>query len=134
MLAISLSSLSFIYFISFFFSKDDEGAKILFIIIFGFILIIALFWLILEDAIKQYLSSITTLYYPHLFDFIQVTSMGLYFIRIIMNNTVYKVINDFIKNDKGFSSFITNKIIKAMTYGFSWPLDYIYTSYIVYKL
>ena len=130
MLAISLSSLSFIYFISFFCSKDDEGAKILFLVVFGFIIIIALLGLLLQDILLDYLSSITSLYYPHLFDFTPVTSMGLSFIRIILSNTVYKVIDDFMKSDKTISSMITQDMIDTITYGFGRPLEYLYTSYI----
>ena len=130
MLAISLSSLSFIYFISFFCSKDDEGAKILFLVVFGFIIIIALLGLILQDVILEYLSSITTLYYPHLFDFTPVTSMGLSFIRIIMSNAVYKIVDDLRKSDNGISALITDDMIQNMTYGFGRPLQYLYTSYI----
>ena len=36
MLVVNISTLSFIYFITFFCSKDDDGAKILFIFVFGF--------------------------------------------------------------------------------------------------
>ena len=130
MLAISLSSLSFIYFISFFCSKDDEGAKILFLVVFGFIIIISLLALIFQDLLTDYIRSITTLYYPHLFDFTPVTSMGLSFIRIILSNTVYKVIDDFMKSDKTISSMITQDMIDTITYGFGRPLEYLYTSYI----
>ena len=40
MLLINISALSFIYFITFFCSKDDEGAKFLFIFVFGVLIII----------------------------------------------------------------------------------------------
>ena len=85
MLAISFSSLSFIYFISFFCKKDDDGAKILFLIVFGFLIIVGFLAIALGDSIFKYISSFTDTYKPNIFDLTPVTSMGLSFIRIIVS-------------------------------------------------
>ena len=81
MLMINISSLSFIYFITFFCSKDDEGAKILFLFVFGFLIIVALLALILKEKILKFINfedPIITL-----FDFTPVTSMAYSFVRLI---------------------------------------------------
>ena len=123
MLLISLSSLSFIYFISFFCSKDDEGAKILFLVVFGFLIIVALIGLVLGDKINEYINSFEKVYVPNIFDLTPVTSMGLSFIRIIISYTLFSAI-DQIKNTLGFEIQLDNYV------GFSRPQYYLYTSYI----
>ena len=59
LLSISLSSLSFIYFLTFFCNKDDEGAKILFIFIFGFLLILSFLSILFKNSLLKYSSSYT---------------------------------------------------------------------------
>ena len=113
MLAISFSSLSFIYFISFFCKKDDDGAKILFLIVFGFLIIVGFLAIALGDSIFKYISSFTDTYKPNIFDLTPVTSMGLSFIRIIVSYALNKV-DDI---DQSNSSFGT-------------PKEYLFTSYI----
>ena len=113
MLAISISSLSFIYFISFFCKKDDDGAKILFLIVFGFLIIVGFLAIVLGDTIFKYVSSFTDTYTPNVFDLTPVTSMGLSFIRIIISYALNKIDDD----DKSDSDFGT-------------PKEYLYTSYI----
>ena len=85
MIAISISSLSFIYFVSFFCKKEDEGAKILFVFVFGFIVLIAALAIIFRDKILKYSSSFTEIYKLNLMDLTPVTSMGLSFLRIIIS-------------------------------------------------
>ena len=123
MLLISLSSLSFIYFISFFCSKDDEGAKILFLVVFGFLIIVALIGLALGDKVTEYIYSYTKVYVPNIFDLTPVTSMGLSFIRIIISYTLFSAF-DQINNTLGLEMQIDDYA------GFARPQYYLYTSYI----
>ena len=135
MLAISLSSLSFIYFISFFCSKDDEGAKILFIVVFGFLIIISLLGLVLSDILPSMLQSFIKLYYPHLFDFNPVTSMGLSFIRIILSYNVYDTLDKLLATFGALDHIAEFKeLINKFSYGFGRPKDYLITSYIAQLL
>ena len=113
MLSISISSLSFIYFISFFCSKDDDGAKILFLIVFGFLIVVIVLAIGLGDSIFKYISSFTKTYTPNIFDLTPVTSMGLSFIRIIISYSLNKIDDE----DQSDSDFGT-------------PKEYLYTSYI----
>ena len=98
MLAINFSSLSFIYFITFFAKKDDEGAKILFLIVFGFLIIVSLLIIVLRNSIGKYISSFTRVYTPNIFDFTPVTSMGLSFIRIIISYSLFNTLDKFLSN------------------------------------
>ena len=113
MLAISISSLSFIYFISFFCVKDDDGAKILFLIVFGFLIIVTFLALALGNTIFKYISSFTETYTPNIFDLTPITSMGLSFVRIIISYALNKI-DDQEKSDSDFDT----------------PKEYLYTSYI----
>ena len=126
MLAISLSSLSFIYFISFFCSKDDEGAKILFLVVFGFLVIVCLIALVMSDKIKEYITSFSKVYVPNLFDLTPVTSMGLSFIRLIMSYSIFKTIDKLTNNMPGFE--MENFM------GLERPNKYLFTSYIAQGL
>ena len=84
MIFINISALSFIYFITFFCSKDDEGAKVLFLFVFGFISIILILVIVFPNKTPDY---IINLYHPYkltIFDMTPVTSMILSFIRLIM--------------------------------------------------
>ena len=126
MLLISLSSLSFIYFITFFCSKDDEGAKVLFLIVFGFILIVSLIALVWGDKLKVHFRSFTKLYVPNIFDLTPMTSMGLSFFRIIISYSLYNVIEE-ISNETGIK--IESNIIELGR-----PSQFLYTSYIAQGL
>ena len=128
MLAINLSSLSFIYFISFFCSKDDEGAKILFLVVFGFLVIVCLLGLVMGEKVKKYISSFTKLYVPNLFDLTPVTSMGLSFTRLIMSYSVFSSLDKLTSNLIGSGYEIKSFI------GLERPKKYLYTSYIAQGL
>ena len=80
MLIINISSLSFIYFISFFCSKDDAGSKALFIFVFGFLIIVVLICIAFPDDIKD-IFDLQEPYTPTIFDVTPVTSMAYSFIR-----------------------------------------------------
>ena len=123
MLAINLTSLSFIYFISFFCSKDDSGAKILFLIVFGFLIIVSLLIIVLRNSLGKYISSFTRVYTPNIFDFTPITSMGLSFIRIIISYSLFNTLDKFLSN---IGITYTNDQIS----GFYRPEKYLYTSYI----
>ena len=85
MLAINFSSLSFIYFITFFAKKDDEGAKILFLIVFGFLVIVTILLIFFGDTLFKYISSFSKAYVPNIFDLTPISSMALSFFRIIIS-------------------------------------------------
>ncbi len=115
MLLINISSLSFIYFITFFCSKDDEGAKILFLFVFGFLIIVALLALILKEKILKFINfedPIITL-----FDFTPVTSMAYSFVRLIFS---YSFIIEFEK-------IIGHRVDTAG--GFKRPEEYLLINY-----
>ena len=119
MLVINLSTLSFIYFISFFCSKDDEGAKILFLFVVGFIIIVVLLIIAFPDDVSDNILKFTQAYKQTYFDMTPVTSMVLSFIRLIISFTFYSEIDKIMpgnnQNDIG---------------GFKRPEIYLLTSYI----
>ena len=127
MLAISLSSLSFIYFISFFCKKEDEGAKILFIFVFGFLIAITALCIVYSDKLLKYSSSFTELYKLNFMDFTPVTSMGLSFIRIIISFTFWDLADKVANLIKGV--FKINLQLNEI-HGFYRPKYYLYTSFI----
>ena len=127
MLAISLSSLSFIYFISFFCTKEDEGAKILFIFVFGFLIIITALSIIYNEKLLKYSSSFTELYKLNLLDMTPVTSMGLSFLRIIISFTFWDVADKATNYIKGW---IDINLDLNEIHGFYRPKFYLYTSFI----
>ena len=119
MLIINISSLSFIYFISFFCSKDDAGSKALFIFVFGFLIIVVLICIAFPDDIKD-IFDLQEPYTPTIFDVTPVTSMAYSFIRLILS---YTFINEIEKNFDGEFN-----VEESM--GFKRPEKYLYTSYI----
>ena len=123
LIAISISSLSFIYFISFFCSKDDEGSKVLFFVVFGFLLILSILCLTFRQSLLKYSSSFNELYKLNFFDFTPITSMALSFTRIIISYSLFNSI-DKISNSIGFN-IQSDKIM-----GFYRPEKYLYTNYI----
>ena len=118
MLVINISSLSFIYFITFFCSKDDEGAKILFIFVFGFLIIAVLIFIAFPDDVEK-LIDLEKPYVPTIFDITPVTSMALSFVRLILSYTF------FVELDKTLGGGIIDE-----SFGFKRPAKYLYTSYI----
>ena len=119
MLIINISSLSFIYFISFFCSKDDSGSKALFIFVFGFVIIMVLIIIAFPDDLDK-IFNLTKPYTPTIFDITPVTSMVFSFIRLILS---YTFIHEIEKNFNGdYSAQESN--------GFKRPENYLYTSYI----
>ena len=94
MLAINLSALSFIYFISFFCSNDDAGAKVLFFITFGTIIVFGLIFIVSDgDVFSDYMDTFMDPYIPRIFDITPVTSMIVSFIRIIISFNYYESID-----------------------------------------
>ena len=125
MIVISLSSLSFIYFISFFCKKEDEGAKILFIFVFGFLTAITALSIMYRDKLLQYSASFTEIYKLTFLDLTPVTSMGLSFLRIIISYTFWDIAdkaNSFIKG-----IFNINIELEDI-HGFYRPKYYLYTN------
>ena len=117
MIAINLSSLSFIYFISFFAKKDDEGSKILFLIVFGFLIVVSILLFFLGSTVLKYFSSFTKAYIPNIFDLTPISSMGLSFFRIIFSY-----------------SFKDLKMMPNMNTDLKTPSVYLVTSYIAQLL
>ena len=119
MLGVSISSLAFIYFISFFCSKDDDGAKILFLVVFGFFIIMGVLVFFYGDKILDKVSSFTKTYTPNIMDFTPVTSMGLSFFRIIFSYVLYEI-NAYNPDEmgEGGGEALLGK-----------PIDYLFTSY-----
>ena len=113
MLIINISSLSFIYFISFFCSKDDSGSKALFIFVFGFVIIMVLIIIAFPDDLDK-IFNLTKPYTPTIFDITPVTSMVFSFIRLILS---YTFIHEIEKNFDGDYS-------AQESYGFKRPEKY----------
>ena len=126
MIAISISSLSFIYFVSFFCKKEDEGAKILFVFVFGFIVLIAALAIIFRDKILKYSSSFIEIYKLNLMDLTPVTSMGLSFLRIIISYKFWDAAD--IATNKIKDIFAVNLDLNEIN-GFYRPKVYLYTSF-----
>ena len=55
-LVVSLSTLSFIYFISFFCEKEDEGAKVLFVFVFGFLISMSGLVIVYQSKLLKYVA------------------------------------------------------------------------------
>ena len=127
MLSISLSSLSFIYFISFFCNKEDEGAKVLFIFVFGFLIIITALSILYPEKLYKYSSSFTELYKLNVMDLTPVTSMGLSFVRLIISFTFWDGADKAISFFKGIFSIDLNL---QQIHGFYRPKYYLITNYI----
>ena len=123
MLIVNISSLSFIYFITFFCSKDDSGSKALFIFVFGFIIIMVLICIAFPDDLDK-IFNLTKPYVPNIFDITPVTSMVFSFIRLILS---YTFIHEIEKNFGGGFSV-------QESFGFKRPEKYLYTSYIAQLL
>ena len=100
MLIINLSSLSFIYFISFFCSKDDEGAKILFLFVIGFIIVVILYFVVWRPDSEDIFPLLFDAYKPTIFDFTPVTSMVLSFIRLMASFTLFEEFDKFNEGEK----------------------------------
>ena len=90
MLVINLSSLIFIYFISFFGSRADSGVKFLFILLLSFIIGLIVFFILLifssvfnKKVIQYVLNSFGSSYNFTIFDLTPVTSMLLSFGRLL---------------------------------------------------
>ena len=123
---ISLSSLSFIYFISFFCKKDDDGAKILFVFVFGFLIIVSGLLVVFQDEVFKYSSGFKQIYKLHIFDLTPITSMALSFTRIIMSNSFWEAA------DK--TMYLLNDVFDVdleweQINGFYRPKYYLYTSF-----
>ena len=119
LLVINISALSFIYFISFFCSKDDEGAKVLFLFVFSFILIIVLLMIAFPDDISSYILNFTDAYKPTFFDMTPITSMVLSLIRISLGYAIWE------EMDKNSPVKLSEDIIPIKR-----AETYLYTSYI----
>ena len=132
MLSICLSSLSFIYFISFFCPKDDDGAKILFLFVFGFLILIGVLALLIKD-LGNFRDILSKPYTPQIFDLTPITSMGLSFIRLIISYTFRKMIDEAFEG-MGFPTELKENLAKEASFGLSKPSVYLFTSYIVQGL
>ena len=126
-LTISLSSLSFIYFISFFCQKEDEGAKILFVFVFGFLITISGLVIVYQDRLLQYSSSFTQLYKLNIMDLTPVTSMGLSFLRIIISFSFWDAADKAIVS---INNLFDVELDLEQISGFYRPKYYLYTSFI----
>ena len=126
-LAISLSSLSFIYFISFFCAKEDEGAKILFVFVFGFLIVMSGLVIVYRTQILKYSSSFTELYKLNLMDLTPITSMGLSLSRIIISFSFWDSAD---KALVAFNNLFDVELEFEQISGFYRPIYYLYTSFI----
>ena len=133
MLSICLSSLSFIYFISFFCPKDDDGAKILFLFVFGFLIIIGVLALLIKD-LGNFSDILSKPYTPQIFDLTPITSMGLSFIRLIISYTFHKMFDEVFEGMDFQTTEQKEEMVKNMAFGLSKPKVYLLTSYIVQGL
>ena len=124
MLLINISALSFIYFITFFCSKDDEGAKFLFIFVFGVLIIIVLIAIAFPDDVAE-LFDLQKPYVPTILDITPVTSMAFSFIRLILS---YSFITEMEKILGDYGESIQE------SFGFKRPEKYLYSSYIAQLL
>ena len=124
MLLINISSLSFIYFITFFCSKDDEGAKILFIFVIAFLIIVALLAIVLPSDTLLDLIDFQKPYVPSILDITPITSMVYSFVRLIISYSVIKAMED----------LFNGEIRIKENMGFKRPEIYLYTSYIAQGL
>ena len=68
LVAISFSALSFIYFVSFFCRREDEGAKVLFVFVFGFLITISGLIFVYRSKIMNYFGGFRKLYRIHILD------------------------------------------------------------------
>ena len=143
--AINLSSLVFIYFITFLCKKDNDGASILFIFIFGFLIIMALAAFLYMKFIKkdnkdnQVDDKLTEFlfrrYWPTFLDFTPITSMALSFIRLMISFNSYEMIY----KQKEEMSFLPkeqlDELLKEMmekvNEKIGYPWEYLLTNYIV---
>ena len=119
LLVINISALSFIYFISFFCSQDDEGAKVLFLFVFSFILVIVLLMIAFPDDISSYILNFTDAYKPTFFDMTPITSMVLSLIRISLGYAIWE------EMDKNSPFKLSEDIIPIKR-----AETYLYTSYL----
>ena len=133
MLAINLASLSFIYFISFFCNKEDEGAKILFLITFGAIIIFVVIYLMMGDKFYDYIDTYMEPYVPRLFDITPVTSMLASLPRLIISYNYYKFIDKIIDEFNVDDDIFITKFKRPSKYLFG---SYIFLSinFIIYTL
>ena len=125
LLIINISSLSFVYFITFFCSKDSDGAKVLFTFIFSFIVIIVAIGIVLSTTKTDIdFIDIYQVYIPNVFDITPITSMAFSFIRLIIS---YSIISEFKK-------IFGDRYVKEMDTQFKTPEEYLATSYIAQLL
>ena len=96
MLAVNFSSLSFIYFLSFFCSKDDEGAKILFLFVFSFIMVVVILNIVAPKNSSTFIFNLFDAYKPTFFDMTPITSMLLSFSRIIISYSIFSELDKMI--------------------------------------
>ena len=136
MLAINLSSLVFIYFITFLCSRDNDGALILFLFIFGFLIVLVLIAVIVMSKSKKdfnledFKDILFGKYKPSLFDFTPITSMGLSFTRIMFSFSLYDMIDKQLAELSFLPQEQLEKIKSKMTLNMPRPMIFIYTSYI----
>ena len=126
-LVISISSLSFIYFISFFCQKEEEGAKVLFIFVFGFLIVLSGLVIVYQSKLLKYSSSFTELYKLNIMDLTPVTSMGLSFLRIIISFSFWEAADKALNSLGGLLDVDLNF---NQISGFYRPKYYLYTSFI----
>ena len=96
MFAVNFSSLSFIYFLSFFCSKNDEGAKILFLFVFSFIMVVVILNIVAPKNSSTFIFNLFDAYKPTFFDMTPITSMLLSFSRIIISYSIFSELDKMI--------------------------------------
>ena len=96
LLVSSISSLSFIYFITFFCNKEEQGGIFLFLIIFGIILIIAGLLLLLAYVFKVKIdfSNFLNPSKVNPLDFVPITNMIYAFILMFISHLSYEFLDD----------------------------------------
>ena len=90
MLVVNIGVLSFIYFITFFSSKEGDGQKILFSFIFSYLILLIIIVSILASSENtENLISFLKPYIPTIFDITPFTSMIFSFIRMIISYSMF---------------------------------------------
>ena len=139
MLGINLSSLVFIYFITFLCSKDNDGALILFVFIFGFLIILALAAFLYirfkkdksdDQTGEGIMKFLLQKYWPTFLDFTPITSMGLSFIRLMLSFNTYDMIYKQFEDMPSMPKEVINEVLKETNEKIGYPSEYIFTNYI----
>ena len=137
MLSVSLSSLSFIYFISFFCSKDEGGAKILFLFVFSYIFLVVIILIFIsyvygKEELLNLIKNLAKTYNITILDLTPITSMNRSFVLIIIGYNLYSMIDSLIEKYSGlFPPEEIDELIEKISLGFKRPKEYLFSSFLM---